>query len=242
MIGVFDSGVGGLSALRTIRAAAPQADLFYFADEANLPYGEKTEDELLSLSRAAVSRLLSAGADAILCACGTVSSTALPTLVRECPVPLYGILDPLAEATACASAEKGGAILVLGTRATVERGALEAKIRDFATHAPLLTHPCPDFVMLAEEKTALSEGEILRRVSATLAPFLGKKIGAIALGCTHFSCLAREIGSLFPRAAIVDGANEGARAALASLPAAALVGTGQTTLTTSGDRALRFDM
>ena len=242
MIGVFDSGVGGLSSLRVLRTLAPQADLCYFADAANLPYGEKTPPELLSLSRAAIDRLLARGATAILAACGTVSSTALPALARECRVPLFGILDPLAAACARTQEKTGGAILVLGTRATVRAGVLEAKIRAFATHAPLLTLPCPDFVALAEELEHLPRVTARETVFRTLAPVLRQKIGTVALGCTHFSRLSPLIGELLPHAAVVDGAAEAAHAMYRSLPHTEWEGAGVLTLETRGATPLHLDL
>ena len=234
MIGLFDSGSGGLAALRAIREGAPKADLVYFADEANLPYGEKTEEELISLARAAIHRLLHEGAEYILAACGTASSVALPTLARECPVPLYGILDPTAMASARAWRERGGRILVLGTRATVEKGALTAKIGEFATHAPTLSLACPDFVTLSEAYNSTQKDEREQRIRASLSPVLSEEVGVVVLGCTHFSRLGEEIGACFPRAAVVDGATEAAQAMLDDLPPAALHGSSRTILRSSG--------
>ena len=147
MIGIFDSGVGGLYALREARRRMPQADFVYFADEANLPYGDKDEKTILRLSRGAVERLRDAGATAILAACGTVGSVALPALQKAFPdLPISGILDPLARAVKEAHRLRGGGILLLGTRATVRAGGLEQKIRAFTTHAPLFALPCPGYV------------------------------------------------------------------------------------------------
>ena len=232
MIGVFDSGAGGLAALSVLRAGAPRADILYFADEANLPWGEKTVPELTELARAAIARLLFEGASAILSACGTASSVALPVLREDCPVPLFGILSPTAEAAA--RAWRGGKVLILGTRATVESGAFAAKIRDFAPHAPLLSLPCPDFVTLSEAFSHTPRGELRRRVRAALAPVLSPDVSVVVLGCTHFSRLAPLISPLFPRAAVVDGAAEAARAMLAALPPRALRGAGRTVYRTSG--------
>ena len=83
MIGLFDSGVGGLAALSVLRAGAPRADILYFADEANLPWGEKNAPALIELTRGAIARLLAEGASAILSACGTASSVALPVLQKD---------------------------------------------------------------------------------------------------------------------------------------------------------------
>ncbi len=232
MIGLFDSGVGGLAALSVLRAGAPRADILYFADEANLPWGEKNAPALIELTRAAIARLLAEGASAILSACGTASSVALPVLQKECPVPLYGILTPTAEAAA--RAWRGGSILILGTRATVESGALSTKIHALAPHAPLFSLPCPDFVPLAEAFSDVGGIELRRRVRRTLAPALFSDFSVVVLGCTHFSRLGAAIGELFPHASLIDGAAEAARAMLAALPKKALLGAGRTIFRTSG--------
>ena len=238
MIGLFDSGAGGLAALSVLREGAPRADILYFADEANLPWGEKTVAALTELARAAIARLLSEGACAILSACGTASSVALPVLQGDCPVPLFGILTPTAEAAA--RAWRGGSILILGTRATVESGALAAKIREFAPHAPLLSLPCPDFVPLSEVFFDTPQDEARRRVRATLAPVLSPDVSVVVLGCTHFSRLGAVIGELFPRASLVDGAAEAAHAMLAALPKKALLGAGRTIFRTSGRNPMTY--
>lgn len=131
MIGIFDSGVGGLASLLAIRENAPRADLVYYADEAHLPYGEKSEDEILSLAEEACLRLLSEGASVILAACGTVSSLALPYLKERFSVPIFGIVEPTARAAAEAKAE--GDILILATEASIRAGAFAREIANFAT-------------------------------------------------------------------------------------------------------------
>lgn len=239
MIGIFDSGVGGLYALREARRRMPQADLVYFADEANLPYGDKDPKTILRLSRAAVERLADAGATAILAACGTVGSVALPALQKEFrDLPILGILDPLAQAVAAAHRLRGGGILLLGTRATVQAGVLERKICSFATHAPLFSLACPGFVPLAEAGICDPENKQDRAaVAAILHPATAFPVHVVALGCTHFSCLAPIIRAVMPRAAIIDGAREGAAAWVHSLPDAAKQGEGTVRYLSSGDPA-----
>ncbi len=213
MIGIFDSGLGGLFAADELRRRLPQADILYYADEAHLPYGEKSESFLLARGRAIAEGLSSLGARDLFAACGTLGSVALPTLQRE--YPLHGILDPLSRKTARAA--RGGAILLLATEATVRAGLLSAKIASFATHAPIYTQPCPSFVPLVEGWRRVGEEDVFACLRRSLAPYLRLPIAAIALGCTHFSPLAPYLARLFPAASIVDGAREGARAVAASL-------------------------
>ncbi len=236
MIGVFDSGVGGLYALRELRRHLPEADFAYFGDTRNLPYGEKTSDELLLLSRRSLDFLTSLGADCVLAACGTASSVALPHLAPRSPVPLYGILDALAEEVGRAYVARGGEIAVLGTTATVRAGALTEKIRRFTTHAPLHTLACPAFVPMAETGYADREHpNALRQAADALAPLAHLDVRVVALGCTHFSCLQGLISALLPRALCVDGATVGAAALARRLTPAQLHGRGECLLFTSGD-------
>ena len=235
MIGVFDSGLGGLFAVRALRRRLPNADILYYADEAYLPYGEKPPALLLARARAITAGLRSLGARALFAACGTLGAVALPHLTNECSLPLYGIIEPLAKKTA-REAKSGGEILLLATEATLRSGVLAAKIAALATHAPLHTLPCPAFVRLVEGWREAKEREILRCVEEALTPYLHKEIGVVALGCTHFSPLAPYISRLCPRATVVDGAREGA-AAVAAAPPRLATGKGALRILTSGDPA-----
>lgn len=239
MIGIFDSGVGGLYALREAKRRMPQADFVYFADEANLPYGDKDRKTILRLARGAVERLRAAGATAILAACGTVGSVALADLQKEFHgLPIHGILDPLARATAEAQSLRGGGILLLGTRATVNAGVLEAKIRRFTTHAPLFSLACPGFVPLAEAGICDPEnGQDRAAVAAILHAAANFPTQVVALGCTHFSCLAPVIRAVLPHAAVIDGAKEGAVAWVRALPEEAKQGDGTVTYLSSANPA-----
>ncbi len=240
MIGVFDSGVGGLYALREAKRRLPQADFVYFADQAHLPYGDKDDKTILRLSRGAITRLCAAGATAILAACGTVGSVALPLLQKEFPLlPIGGIIEPLATAVVEAHHARGGGILLLGTRATVRTGVLEEKIRRFTTHAPLFALPCPGFVPLAEAGIGDPQDEGARAaVAAILRPAIHFPTRVVALGCTHFSCLAPIIRDIFPHAIVIDGAAEGAAAWVDTLPEDARCGEGKIEYISSGNPAI----
>ena len=237
MIGIFDSGLGGLFALSALRRRLPRADILYYADEAHLPYGEKSPDFLLARARAITAGLRALGARVLFAACGTLGATALPTLKNECPLPLYGIIEPLAH-KAAQKARQGGEILLLATEATIRSGILAAKIAAFATHAPLHTLPCPTFVPLVEGWRGAREEDVLACIEKALSPYLHAEVGVVALGCTHFSPLAPYISRLFPAAAVVDGAREGAAALSAAIPSRLAAGEGRLRILTSGDPAV----
>lgn len=238
MIGVFDSGVGGLYALRELRRLCPTADLCYFADEANLPYGTRTPSELLRLSARAVRLLLSLGARAILCACGTVSSTVLSRLSRDCPVPLFGAALPLAEGVATLLGEKEdkmARVALLATERTVTAGVMESLIHLHVPRAAVTALPCPAFVFLAERLSEENRAETEAAVCRLLAPLAEQEIRVAALGCTHFSALAPMIERALGGAKIADGAVLSARALQKAMPLKTGDGGGSIRLFTSGN-------
>ena len=236
MIGVFDSGVGGLCALAVLKERMPHADLLYFADTENLPYGEKEPAVLLELTRRAVSLLLSEGAEAILAACGTVSTVVLPRLT-DCPLPIYGVLRPTAEATGRSHSARGKDILLLGTHATLKSGAFSREIQRCTQGATLHTLACPLFVPLAESGRIAPHDALARMyVSRILAPLRGYDIGTVVLGCTHFSHLLQHISREFPHAQVIDAARE-ASLSLAASREKCESGGGRIRLLTSKDPA-----
>ncbi len=236
MIGVFDSGVGGLCALRCARRCMPEADFVYFADTRHLPYGERAPCEILALCRQALALLAREGADAILAACGTVSSLVLPAMAKQTDLPLFGVAEPAAQAAARAARDRGGDIALLATAATVQAGFLA---RDIAARIPgvqIHALACPLFVHLAESGTTAPSDPLARMSAARiLAPLQGKPIRTVVLGCTHFSCLTGLLAEFFPRAAMIDAAAEGAAAMAAALPPSAKTGHGSCRFLTSGD-------
>lgn len=236
MIGLFDSGVGGLYVLRRLRELLPQTDLCYLGDTRHLPYGIRPPQEICALARQAATFLVSHGADALLAACGTVSALALPMLRREFSLPFYGITTPTAMAVGQALSyhEAAPQVALLATTATIQDGTFARVIRAYAPHALLHTLACPTFVSLAEDRTAdtaAREAEV-RRV---LSPLRQVPVTVVVLGCTHFSSLAPQIATCFPDAYLIDGAAEGAAATARALPAPARRGSGRCLLYTSGD-------
>ncbi len=215
MIGLFDSGRGGLYLLRALRRALPQADLLYFADTENLPYGKKSEEELLALSRAAARLLAAHGAEAVVAACGTVSSTVLPRLRESFPLPLFGITEGIAEAI---PADAEGSLLLLATERTVSSGGMEAAIKARAPHLTVRARACPRFVTLAErEIPARDPRRAAAAVTAALRGLEKDSFSYVLLGCTHFSAFRAPIAARFPDAHILDGAEAGARAIAAAI-------------------------
>lgn len=215
-IGVFDSGMGGLSALRCLKRLLPFEDIIYFGDTGRVPYGGRSRDTIQKYARQDVAFLRQFDLKAILIACGTVTTNALSLLEAENDLPLIGVVEPAADEAAACSVS--GRIGVVGTKATIRSGAYEAAIRSRRADAVLFARACPLLVPLVEEGRISPEDPIVREiVRAYFAPFVEEDVDTIVLGCTHYPLLAEAIGAfLSPKVRLIDTGEACARA-LASL-------------------------
>ena len=228
MIGIFDSGLGGLSALRELRLRRPDLDILYYADTAHLPYGNKSREKILAYAHDALSRMTSLGAEVILIACGTVSSVALPALQALFSIPLYGVILPTARLAYHISQNKR--IGIVATRATIQSRAFETALAHCG-YAHTYAIPCPLWVPLVEEGVFDLHSPLARSaVEHYLSPLKDTNIDTLILGCTHFSHLAPHITRLFPHISLV-GAGEAAAAELCST--CPKVGRGESALYTT---------
>jgi glutamate racemase len=208
-IGIFDSGMGGLTVLRALAARLPNESFIYLGDTARLPYGTKSADTVSRYAVRAAGALMHRDVKLVVVACNTASAVALPALEAALtPVPVIGVIEPGAEAAVAAA--RGGTIAVIGTEGTVNGGAYVRAIHACAPNANVIQQACPLFVPLAEE--GLVEGEIAERVAEHyLAPlFKRTKPTALVLGCTHFPVLAPMLWKVIARhgqmPALVDSA------------------------------------
>lgn len=206
-IGVFDSGVGGLTVLRALRAQLPGESFVYLGDTARLPYGTKSPQTVQRYALQAAQVLVDRGVKLLVIACNTASAVAVESLAEHfAPLPVIGVVQPGAEA-ACA-ASPSGRIAVIGTESTIRGGAYERAIRARRPDASVRGAPCPLFVSLAEE--GWIQGPVPEAVAEHyLAPLLGGVLPAdcIVLGCTHFPVLAPVVRRVAgPEIAIVDSA------------------------------------
>lgn len=212
MIGVFDSGIGGLTVYQALRRALPeQARLVYLGDTARVPYGTKGDETVVRYAVEGARFLVRRGVKALVVACNTMSAVALPALGQVVPGPVLGVLEPGVEA-AC-RATRGGAIGVIGTSSTIKSGAYPRAIAQRLPHARVVDRACPLFVPLAEE--GWTDNDVARAAAkAYLSDFAPGGIDTLVLGCTHYPLLRTVIQeTVGPRVTLVDSAEETARAA-----------------------------
>ena len=212
-IGVFDSGVGGLTVLRALRRELPGRDFIYLGDTARLPYGTKSAASVVRYAEQAADVLVARALSCLVIACNTASAVALADMRRRyAPLPVVGVVEPGA-AAAC-EATRSGRIAVIATEGTVRAGAYEQAIRRLRSDATVVSAACPMFVALAEE--GWTSGEVVDLIARRyLDPLLAGPTppDVLLLGCTHFPVLAAALQRLVgPGVTIVDSAATTARA------------------------------
>lgn len=214
-IGIFDSGVGGLTVLRAVRRLLPAEHLVYLGDTARVPYGNKSPATIERYAVEDTQFLLGKGVKMIVVACNTASALAAPALRRQFPdLPVLGMIGP--GARAAVSATRNRRIGIIATAATVGSGAYEKRIRETLAaagdDAPMFIHStaCPLFVPLVEEGE--TESDIARLVAAKyLTPLKGEGIDTLVLGCTHYPLLKSVIAeTMGPAVTLVDSAEAAA--------------------------------
>lgn len=231
-IGVFDSGVGGLSVLQQIHASWPEAATLYYADQAHFPYGPKPADELHQYVDSAVQMMIASGAAGIVLACHSASASSLLRLRASYPdIPFIGLepaVKPAAEAT------KTGVIGVLTTQITSQGALYKSVVERFARHVQVITQVAPELVELAESGDIESD-HANAVVRGSLAPLIEANADQIVLACTHFPFLAPTISAI-TGAKLVDPAAGVARQTRRMLENRLSPGEGRVYLT-SGDPA-----
>ena len=205
-IGVFDSGLGGLTVAHAIMRRLPNESLVYFGDTARVPYGPKSPDTVRRYSREIAAFLLDQGVKAIVVACNTATAHALPMLREELDVPVLGVVEPGARAAVRAS--RSGHIGVIATEGTIRSGAYERAIHDVAPAADVTALACPLFVPLVEE--GWTDHDATRLVAREyLGPVARQGVDTLVLGCTHYPLLKPLIASVVgPAVQLIDSAEE----------------------------------
>lgn len=224
-IGVFDSGVGGLTVLKALKEALPREDFLYFGDTARVPYGQKPLGMVRRFAWEIAGFLLRQGVKAIVVACNTASSAALPDLAEALSIPVFGVLEPAAE-----EAQAYGKVGLIGTTATVESRSYERLL-------PLAwSKACPLFVPLVEE--GLWNDPVALLVARHYMEDAPEDLEALILGCTHYPFLKETLRQVLPGVQLIDSAQATAKKVAAALQDLDLLnpsGSGKTVHYVTGD-------
>lgn len=217
-IGVFDSGVGGLTVLRAIHRALPGYDTAYLGDTARVPYGTRSAETVVRYALNAARFLTSREELGVLViACNTASAVAVEAVQKQVSVPVIGVIEPTARRAAELS--RGGRIGVIGTRGTIISGAYQRAVSALSPSAEIFAAACPLFVPLAEEGWTSADDPIaLATAKRYLEPLLSRSIDTLILGCTHYPLLEGVIRSVAgPQVMLADAAEAVASSLAASL-------------------------
>ncbi len=208
-IGLFDSGVGGLTVLREVVRQLPQESTLYFGDTARVPYGSKSRDVITRFSLQIAQFLLQEKVKMIIVACNTASAFALPALRSRFDIPIVGVIEPGAQAAL--GATHTGRIGVIGTEGTIESQAYTEAIHQLKVDAHVFGQACPLIVPLVEEGW-LEKPVALEIVKEYLDPLLKNQIDTMVLGCTHYPLLKSLLSKVAgPQVRLIDSAEETAR-------------------------------
>ena len=193
-IGVFDSGLGGLTAVRELARLMPEEDLVYFGDTGRVPYGGRSKDILVRYARQDVAFLRTFEPKAIVIACGTVSTTALEVLQAENDIPIFGVVEPAIQAAAHVT--QNGRVGIVATRASIRSRAYERALDAFRPGTAVTARACPLLVPLVENGR-FQPGDIVAEtvVAEYLAPVKAAGVDTLILGCTHYPLMKPLVGA-----------------------------------------------
>lgn len=205
-IGVFDSGIGGLTVAKELIKTLPDENIIYLGDTARVPYGTKSERTVIAYSHSNAEFLYSKGIKLLVVACNTASSVSIPNLSSEFDIPVIGVIEPGAKKAV--SVTKTNKIGVIGTPSTINSSAYTKAIHNLNPDIEVITKACPLFVPLADE--GRTEGEIVETiVEDYLGPMKQSEIDVLVLGCTHYPLLKDTIQKIMgPKITLVDSAEE----------------------------------
>lgn len=205
-IGVFDSGVGGLTVVKELVEQMPHEDIVYFGDTARVPYGIKSKETVIKFSIENILYLLGHDVKLICVACNTVSSLALPVIKHHFKVPIVGVLTPAVREAVYATQNKR--VGVIGTHGTIKSGAYENEIKQLDPSVKVFARPCPLFVPFVEE--GWTSGKVVEEVArAYLKPLKDNRVDTLILGCTHYPVLKNVIRQVMgPKVVLIDSAKQ----------------------------------
>ncbi|HVM13634.1 MAG TPA: glutamate racemase [Egibacteraceae bacterium] len=237
-IGVFDSGVGGLTVARALMDLLPDERIVYFGDTARGPYGPRDLDEVRAFTAEIVDWLSRAGVKLAVAACNTATAAAIHPAPLSFPVPVVGVIEPAV--VAAARATRNGRVGVIGTQGTVASGAYDRAVAETAPDVKLLSRACPRFVELVEAGRT-TDPEVLEVAADYLAPLVAGDVDTLILGCTHYPLLTGVLSHLLgPGVVLVSSAEATARRVFDQLVSSGLLaaaGRGGHRFVSSGDGA-----
>lgn len=210
-IGVFDSGLGGLTAVKELERLLPQESVVYFGDTGRVPYGTRGRETIRRYAAQDMAFLMKQDVKAVLAACGTVSSTSAD-IGRALPVPYFDVIGPSAKAAAART--RNGKVGVIGTSATIRSDAYRQALLAIDYKLEVYSQPCPLFVPLVENAFVSPQEEVTRLVAQRyLGPMREAGVDTLILGCTHYPIISAIIGGVMGRGvALVDSGREAALA------------------------------
>ena len=215
-IGVFDSGIGGLTAMRELAAFLPHEDIVYFGDTGRVPYGTRSRETIVKYARQDARFLCSFDLKLLLIACGTASYAALETLQQELPIPVFGVVEGASRRAA--ELTRVGRVAVLATPATISGHVFGNFLNTISPGITVLEKACPLFVPIVENGRFQPEDPLVRILTEEyLAPVREAGVDTIILGCTHYPLLAEAISRCVPGAALVNSGVEAAKTVAESL-------------------------
>ncbi len=209
MIGIFDSGLGGLTGVKALRETDCGEEIVYFGDTGRVPYGTRSAETIIKYAKQDAAFLVSKGVNAILVACGTVSTIALDTLRSQYLIPIIGVVEPASKAAVAAT--KNRKIAVIGTAATIRSGAYERTIKQLDPECDVISGACPILVPLVENGFVAPDCEITRLACEHYLKEI-KESGAdtLIMGCTHYPIIASIIGGVLPNVTLISAGYEAA--------------------------------
>lgn len=203
-IGVFDSGLGGLTAVRQMRQIMPSEHIIYFGDTARVPYGNRSRETILKYARQDMGFLRQFDPKLVVIACGTVSSNCLEELQAENEIPIIGVVEPTVRRAVSVTGNRR--VGLIATRASVNSGAYQRLFEAMAPEIQVFSRACPLFVPLVEEGRFQSGDVVIETVAEEyLQELRGQRIDTLVLGCTHYPLLSEVIGDFMgPQVALIN--------------------------------------
>ncbi len=221
-IGIFDSGIGGLTVARSIMEKMPDENTIYFGDTAHLPYGTKSEKQIRDFAVNDVTFLNRFSLKALVIACNTADSVAREVLEEKFDLPIFGVIEPASRKAAHET--KNNRIGIMATAATCRSGAYEKQIRKYNAEAEVFAQPCPLLVPLVENSRYKKDDPVVQIIlKEYLAPLIEKEVDTIVLGCTHYPLLMDAICSIVPQINVISSSQAAADALYEGLSSGGMI-------------------